>query len=93
MLHFLSSEQMTSEHAPNIVNAGIAVSCHKGATWRGKHEVSVKCCCNWGKKDIQKLSNHPHPTPQHSVLLQTMADERKEKNGHCSEKEILEMTL
>jgi len=60
MLHFHSSERKTAEHAPNTVNAGTAVSCHEGTTWRGKHEVSGKCCCNWGKKDIQKLSNHPH---------------------------------
>jgi hypothetical protein len=82
---------MTSEYAPNVVNAGTAVSYHEGTTWRGKHEVSGKCCCKWGKKDIQKLSNHP--TPQHSIPLQTVADEGKEKNEHCSEKEILEMTL
>lgn len=91
MLHFQSSEQMTSVHAPNKVNAGIAIaiSCLEGTAWMGKHEVSGKCCCNWGKKDIiQKLSNQPtHPIPlQHSTPLQTVADEGIEKNGLCSKK-------
>ena len=52
MLHFQSSEQMTSVHAPNNIIAGIAVACLKGAAWRRKHEVSGKCCCKWGEKKI-----------------------------------------
>jgi len=67
---------MTSEHAPNVVNFGTAVSCHEGTTWRGKHEVSGKCCCNWGKKDIQELYNHP---PPHNIQSRYRPWQMKEK--------------
>jgi len=90
---------MTSEHAPNIVNAGTVVSCHEGTTGRGKHEVSGKCCCNQGnavviggRKIFKNFLTTP-PTPQYSIPLQMVADDGTEKNRHCSKKEILKIKL